>query len=125
MTAKYLADSILGHCLLDTARLETVLTEGLSLLRESPFGTLVVMSPLPCLDPMTMRYRNEIGTIMELSANAVGAVYLNLLDGSWWSPEFHWDHMHLGARGHARLAEEIDRTLLGIRLWCAVIPSGT
>jgi lysophospholipase L1-like esterase len=112
MTAKDLADTVLGRCLLDSSALEATLRRGLALLAPLPISATVMLSPLPCLDPMTLRYRRQVGKVMKRCANVVAAAYVDLLDGTWSSPALHWDHTHLGTAGHRRLAEDLDTALL-------------
>lgn len=105
-------DWVLGHPLVDFARFEGQLNDLLSHTQRWGPPAVVLLSPLPCADPLSMYYRRRAASIMQRSAHIHGFQFLNLVSLipalSFGASEDFFDAIHLGGRGHVRVGEAVS-----------------
>lgn len=126
--AKEAIDSILGHPLVDFAQFESQLNALLQQAERWAPPEVILLSPLPCVDPLSMYYRRRATAIMRRVAARHGTQFLDLMSSfsdCGVGPEAHFfDAVHLGAHGHrvigAAIAEHLVATLSRSRVQAAI-----
>ncbi len=108
-------DWVLGHPLVDFVRFEAQLNALLAQTQRWAPPAVVLLSPLPCADPLSMYYRRHAASIMQQSAHTYGLQFLNLIsllpDLSFGAEENYYDAIHLGGRGHNPIGEAVSECI--------------
>lgn len=108
---KKMIDSALGQPLVDFARFEAQLHEFLVETKRWAPPDVILLSPLPCADALSMRYRRRAASIMQRLAASHGIQFLDLLSAhpgwSFGAAGSFYDAIHLGEHGHLHVASAI------------------
>jgi hypothetical protein len=105
-------DLALGHTLVHIQRFQQAMETCLAEVRQLGVPNVIVLSPLPCADPVTLSYRRELLPIYRSAAQANGFAFLDLIHLAA-RPPMDWfaDPVHLSRHGHARVAAAIAATI--------------
>jgi hypothetical protein len=107
-SVKRTVDRALGHPLVHVQRFEEAMETCLAQVREVGAPNVMVLSPLPCADPVTMSYRRELLPIYRSAAQRNGFEFIDLIHLAA-RPPMDWfaDPVHLSRHGHASVAAAI------------------
>jgi len=108
--SKAYVDSLIGHRLLDTRRFDLTLNRCLERLRVAHASEVLILSPLPCIDPVPRYYRELITPLFCRAADRHGFEYLDMKDLQ--SPSLFADPLHLNTAGHLAAGEMVGKALL-------------
>jgi hypothetical protein len=122
---KYAADCLCRHSLLDVDQYGRRFQNGVAALAAVPGAQIIAISPLPCLDWMTLGYRRRLGVVMMAICRKVGVHYVDFLSEQWEDRGLSADHAHLSAAGHYRLGTTLAALLCdpAASLWRAGLHS--
>ncbi|HEY3441185.1 MAG TPA: hypothetical protein VGK29_10555 [Paludibaculum sp.] len=113
---KKVIDWALGQPLVDLARFEAQFEEFLSETEQWSPPDVLLLSPLPCADTLSMRYRRRAAAIMQQLAVRHGFQFLDLLSThpgwSFGAGGNFYDAIHLGERGHLHVGSAIANRIL-------------
>ncbi|MBL0161924.1 MAG: SGNH/GDSL hydrolase family protein [Bryobacterales bacterium] len=113
---KKVIDWALGQPLVDFTRFEAQLDDFLSETEQWSPQDVILLSPLPCADTLSMRYRRRAAAIMQRQAARHGIQFLDLLSAhpgwSFGAEGNFYDAIHLGARGHLHVGSAIANRIL-------------
>lgn len=112
-------DRVLGHPLVDFDRFEHSLGKMAAVLANSPGARALLLTPLPCADPLSLYYRRASRAAFGRAAAARGFDFVDVLEcGPHRRPrrfgpdEFYFDAIHLGAAGHVAVANAVSAALV-------------
>ena len=109
MWGKYSVDRLLGSRLVNVGDFGVAFESFCQTLAQGN-GPVVVLSPIPCVDVMAMRYRRRLGGVMREVAMDCRSLYVDLLSEEWAGASFI-NHFHLGAAEHLRLGRRLADVL--------------
>ncbi len=116
---KRAADALLLHPLINLATFEEKFLSFLEAVAASPCGRVVMLSPLPCADPLASYYRSRVAPLYPAAASRFGFEFLNCFDipappadHRFDVAGFHADPVHLGAAGHRAVSRRVTLALL-------------
>jgi len=114
VTAKRIADTLLGHPIVDMAEYRRNLRQMLELVRDRSRGPVLTLGLFPSVEPVSRYYRGRLEPVFAEETARAGVSYLSL--ASAWrasgkpSGIFH-DSLHLNVRGHQWLAPLVAKAL--------------
>jgi len=115
---KLAADALFMHPLIDTGVFERKFFSFCEAVAASRCGRVVLLSPLPCADPLAAYYRSRVAPLYPAAAARFGFEFVNCLDLTAHPSDsrfdvagFHADPVHLGAAGHHAVGERLARAL--------------
>lgn len=100
---KLAADTLLRHDLVDFEEMESKFTAFFDVVQKEAMGEVIVLAPLPCADPLYVRYRDRFSVMMQRLASARGFRYISAPLGDENGDAYYVDATHLNARGQALL----------------------
>jgi lysophospholipase L1-like esterase len=114
-------DALLRHPLLDLKDIEQSFRSFFDGIRSRRPRLVILLSPLPCPDPLLRYYRQSALPMFQRVANEHGCEFADVLTGapSIWQQRcgadgYYWDGMHLSSRGHEAVANA---------LWTLIAPT--
>lgn len=114
VTAKRLADALLGHPIVDLAEYRRNLRRMLELVRERTPGPVLTLGLFPSVEPVSRYYRNRLEPLFAEETHRAGVAYLSVAEAWRASGKprdiFH-DPLHLNVRGHQWLAPPVASAL--------------
>ncbi len=110
-STKLFFDTLLGHDLLDLPALEASFTEMFDAIAREDSGQVIVLSPLPCADPLYMRYRFRLMELMYKLARSRGFVFVHSPLGIGNQPQYFADPTHLNALGQESVGDSVARVI--------------
>jgi hypothetical protein len=109
---KRVLDAALGHSLLDANAFREQLEECLAQVREAGVPSVVVMSALPCADPVTLSYRRDLLPVYRAAARANRFEFIDVVRlAGEASMDWFADPVHLSRVGHAKIAAEVSQAV--------------
>lgn len=116
---KLAADALLMHPLIDIPLFERKFISFCEAIATAPCGRVVLLSPLPCADPLAAYYRSRVAHLYTAAAARFGFEFLNCFDleappddHRFEVSAFHADPVHLGAAGHRAVSERLVPAIL-------------
>ena len=114
MAAKRVADTLLGHPIVDFAEYRRNLRQALELVRDRTRGPVLTLGLFPSVEPVSRHYRSRLEPIFAEETQRAGVAYLSTA-AAWQaagkpSDIFH-DSLHLNVRGHQWLAPPVASAL--------------
>ncbi|MBN8732273.1 MAG: SGNH/GDSL hydrolase family protein [Acidobacteria bacterium] len=114
VTAKRLADALLGHPIVDFAEYRRNLRRVLKLVRECTPGPVLTLGLFPSVDPVSRYYRKRLEPLFTEETERAGVAYFSTA-AAWQaagkpSDIFH-DSLHLNVHGHQWLAPLVANAL--------------
>jgi len=104
-------DRMLGHCMVDVRELECATRTLLVALERAGARNIIVLSPLPCADPLYMAYRTELSSVFRRLARERGHQFLDCLDFAVRGETLFGDATHLNRRGQELIGQTIGSAL--------------
>jgi hypothetical protein len=109
---KYWIDLALRHRLLDLAQLSCSVDDFFDRMAAANIPAVIVLSPLPCRDRVTMYYRLKVAELFRAASALRGFHYIDLtgIRGSHLFLDWH----HLNEAGHRAVAVPVAESLVSI-----------
>ena len=109
-------DLILGHTLVNTHHMEMLLDIFFDEVVALNIPDVLVLSPLPCLDPVHWFYRQRLLSVFEAASSRRGFLYLDVFDLYSRDPRAHAEDLfadpdHLNVAGHRWLGEIVGHRI--------------
>jgi hypothetical protein len=104
---KLIADTFLRHDLVDFGRMESAFAELFDAIQIERAGEVIVLAPLPCADPLYMRYRNRLSVMMQRLARTNGFHFIPSPLGEENHDRYFGDATHLNALGQELLGNTV------------------
>ena len=114
-TIKMLCDRLLRHPLLNMSKLAGSLSGLFGELSTLDLEQVIVLSPLPCADPLYMSYRVRLASIMKDEAEKQGFEYIDVLDRMSYRHDIFADPTHLNRSGHEMIASVIAQAIFRVQ----------
>ena len=110
--SRRLLDLVLGHPLLNLEQTENLIRIFFAQVAALNIPAVLVLSPLPCLDPTHRFYRRKLLSIFQVEAKKNGFAYLDAF--SCLVSQAHTDHLfedadHLNVAGHQWLGQIVGQ----------------
>lgn len=105
-------DTLLRHDLVDFAQMESRFTIFFDAIKQNAVGEVIVLGPLPCADPLYMRYRDRLSTVMQRLAVTREFHFIATPLGEENCDSYYVDATHLNALGQKRLGNTLA-TVIG------------
>ncbi len=109
--SKSLADTLTRHSLIDTPCVSALVESFLSSVSSMGLSSVLVMSPLPCMDPVINSYRRDLCPLFRDLSARFGFSYIDIFDvldnGATPRRHFYHDGIHLTRAGHDAVAQAI------------------
>jgi len=106
---KRLLDAITGHRLVDLPQLSTFVDRFFSRVAALAVPHVVVLSPLPCADPIALYYRRRLAPMLQATAAEYGYPYLDVVDLG--ARRLFLDPYHLNRAGHELIGRMTGGTI--------------
>ncbi len=110
---KMRCDRILRHPLVNFQELRTLLPGFFQAVAVLDLPQVIVLSPLPCADPLYLSYRSRLGRMMKREAELWGFEYIDFLGHPGRRDEIFVDPTHLNRLGHELVASALAKAILG------------
>jgi hypothetical protein len=118
---KLCIDWCLRHPLVDFTLFREQLRQFLSAMADRPLPLTVLLSPLPCADPLFMAYRRRAGSILKRAAKDHHSVFLDLLptlppgrQRRFGLDELSYNGSHLGREGLRAVSKPLVEYLAAV-----------